>query len=73
MSRTTYSIWEDDDGAGLVRGPGPLTTADGRVLQPRRRKVLEFAAASWDEACRVMHDHYGWAPYISDGRWEDTP
>jgi hypothetical protein len=60
-----FSIWEGDEcGITLGRGVDPPTCGDGSPLDLNAVKVLEFKAASWDEACQRQNDHYGWGRYV---------
>lgn len=61
-----YSIWEGD-GITLKEGPDrPPYPDDADAV-----KVKEFEASSWDEACQVEYDYYGWGLY-RPMEWDET-
>jgi hypothetical protein len=63
-----FSIWEgEDSGITLKRGHDkPAITPDDHDAQ----LVLAFDAPSWNEACQVQNDHYGWGHYQPHDNWE---
>jgi hypothetical protein len=68
----TFSLWEGAEcGISLVRGAGPPTCANGELMDPGTTLVKAFEAASWNEACQVQHDHYGWGRYEPSDTWEE--
>lgn len=63
-----FTIWEGGFGKGWLQpGGGPPSFADGRPIDPGAVKVLEFEAATMDEARQVQYDHYGWGKFAPDG------
>jgi hypothetical protein len=62
-----YSIWEGErSGITLMVGPEkPAYSGDDLDAV----KVKEFEATSWNEACQVQYDHYGWGRYRPMGDW----
>jgi hypothetical protein len=69
---STFSIWEGKEcGISLVRGASPPTFATGEPMDPGSVWVKAFEAASWNEACQVQHDHYGWGYYEPQAEWEE--
>lgn len=68
----TFSIWEGEEcDVTLKRGTGPLTCANGEPVDPDTVRVKVFQAASWNEACQVVNDHYGWGHYEPSDTWEE--
>lgn len=67
----TFSIWEGEEcGISLVRGADPPTFANGEPMDPGAVRVKAFEAASWNEACQVQDEHYGWGHYEPQDDWE---
>jgi hypothetical protein len=58
-----FSIWQGEiGGITLKRGDGPPMFGD-EPEEPDAVKILEFQAASWNEACQRKNDHFGWGKY----------
>jgi len=67
-----FSIWQgEQSGICLKRGGGPPVFADGTLEDPDAVKMKEFQAASWNEACQIQCDHYGWGTYTPIDDWEE--
>ncbi len=65
-----FSVWESETcGITLKQGAG-LPMLGGEPEDPNAVKVLEFQAASWNEACQKKNDHYGWGVYQPHDGWE---
>lgn len=61
---TVFTIWEGDNcGLCLKLGDSPPTLGMRGPPDETAVKVKEFEAASWNEACQVKYDHYGWGRY----------
>ncbi len=63
-----YQLWEDigPDGYGglsLVQADKAQEYQDRGLLGETPVLVLEFEAATWEEACQRQYDHYGWGTY----------
>ncbi len=68
-----FSIWESDAcGISLVNQLGPPCFASGQVEDPGAVKVLEFYAATWDEACQRRNDYYGWGRHEPNDEWGEV-
>lgn len=61
-----FSIWEgQESGITLKRGSDkPNQPGDEDAV-----KVKEFQASSYNEACQIQHDHYGWGLYKRHDEW----
>lgn len=66
-----YSIWEGaESDVTLKRGAGPPTYLNGEVMDAGAVLVKTFEAASWNEACQIRNDYYGWGRYEPSDTWE---
>jgi hypothetical protein len=71
-SNAVFSIWEGHHcGIALKQGDGPPMFADGRLQDPDAVAVKVFRAATWNEACQVQYDHYGWGRYEPHDGWPE--
>ena len=63
-----FTLWEgEESGITLKRGPDkPPYPSDSDAVM-----VKEFQASSWNEACQIEADHYGWGTYQPHGEWEE--
>jgi hypothetical protein len=66
-----YSLWEGEEcSVTLVRGTDPPTYATGEPMDPGAVLVKVLEAASWNEACQIQNDHFGWGHYEPQDTWE---
>jgi hypothetical protein len=62
-----FSMWAGEESGGTLKRGHDKPTLPGdhdAVL------VKAFEASSWNEACQVQYDHYGWGIYTPHDEWE---
>lgn len=67
-----FTIWESEICGITLKEGGSLPMIGNTVEDTEAIKILEFEAASWNEACQIQNDHYGWGKYIPMDDSEST-